>query len=425
MSMEIGEGRGVAGCTSCGGGSRVIAHRTPAEYMAAARQREASFGTHDPRTQKAMKEAALAYGVAAAAARGDTRLAAIGISGLRSLSDGPVLTREEISTKYAEIANRQVTANLGNLRAVAAVAGVVLAAVRAAGAAISNPRDRAAFDSVLAVIHFAVSRAGGGTATLPPLSADAAEGMRGFCGVWTGISGAIDSAISAAADGYAIRDIAAASAIRTLGSIVINVANGLCADPQINPASGGATTTQVSAAVESCFRTTSCPSGQHRRVRADGSGCECYTPTGTESSWTPQTRATQNYRQAVAARKLVEMAILNPTVAPPFGSRGISPATLARNNCVSACTLAYASREVLAVTGSVPAIPGTPSPGGVVGYFNPATAPQDCNCAGETVLLPGRPVYEGDAGPSNGGGGATIAVAAGGAAALLFFMLRG
>jgi hypothetical protein len=389
--------------------------RTPEQYLLYARKLQRAG---DPRADRAMKAAALAYGIARAAERGDMQLVQRGFEGLRAMGDAPVtLTREQIAAKFAALAQAQVSQNMEMLRTANTVVGVVVTALQAAGAAISNPQDQAAYRAVLTVIQFAVSRAAGGTATLPSLSSDAVAGLRGFCAAWVGVAGAVQSGITTLADSYAIRDRSAAAAIQTLGNIVIGVANGLCADPQINPGTGG---TRTAAAPSNC-PTLACERGYEKTINTTTNQCECVAiPPAQAAVRTPQVTALANYRQAVTSRKLVEMAIANPTVAPPFGSRGIAPATLDRMNCVSSCTLRWAGREAARVLGSIPSIPGTPATQGPVAFFDPATAPLSCNCAGVELLLPGRPVYD----DSSGGGSATVAVGGALAVGALWYFFR-
>lgn len=386
-----------------------LAYRTPAEYLAAAKR---SGNVRDWRA------AALAFATAEAAQRGDKRLAAQGLAGLKSLTgalgDVPVtLDREQIQAKFAQLAQQQAAANAETIRAASAIAGLVITALQAAGSAITDLQARATYATVLQVIQFAIASAAGTPATMPVLSTDAVLGLVSFCGVWGTARPIVASAISSAAGGVALRDRSAAAAIQTLGNIVLNVGDGLCNDPQVRAA---AAASQV-AAPGNC-QTLACPAGQVPRARADGSGCDCGPPTDVS----PLALARRNWIAAMSARKLVEGALRIP---------GPLQARAAQINCASSCTLYYWEQRLIAakVAAGQPATTDehvtsggrTPPSATPRRYIDSASAPSGCNCIGVTLLVRDTPGQTYDQ-PDDGGGGGGGGIAVVGGVALLAFL---
>lgn len=392
-----------------------LAFRTPEQYLQHAKKLRAKG---DPRAHRAMQAAAFAYATADAAKAGRMDLARQGLAGLRAMSGGladpaPTLSREQIQSKFAALAQRQATANMATLRTAGAVVSLVMVPLQAAGNAISDTKDRALYSTVLQVINFAIASATGGMATMPVLSADAIAGIGSFCTTWNGlVRGIATQGISALATTTALRDRSAASAIQTIGNVVVGVADGLCNDPQIVAAM-----TPPPAGAGNC-PTLTCTAGPNGAAvpNADGTGCECRYTTAPN----PLRDAETAWRRAIATRVFSEVAMVNPSPSTTL-AQNVKRNALDRN-CASACTLEHAEREYLAAlvtAGRDPILPalGTAAPSSRAPrkYINAATRPANCQCSAGFAV---------SGGSDSGGGGATLLVGAAAAAGALWYFLR-
>lgn len=389
--------------------------RTPAEYLAAAKRLQREGSKDAPQM---MRAAALAYATAHAADRGDTAKVQMGLAGLRAMALGDAASDLDTTLRNLR-ANPQVRQYVGLIAALSELAnGVIAIVVQMTG----NATDPGVAQA-LGWMRFIT----GASATPPGLSEGDIRSLADFvratafldnADIVDGIMGAVRG-VGAALD-YATRSTTSSQVIQVVSAVVgffrlfrSRLAENTRIRALLDAAPpGSATTTPVDPT--NCM-TLTCPPGQVKAVRSGpGSPCECGPPTAISEA----ARALQNYRTAVASRKLVEGILVLPEGRLTAGAR--------RSNCTSSCTLLWASTELKRITGSIPAIPGTPAQSNPIRYFDSRTAPSDCRCTGMTLTLPGGPVFTGeDSGGAASGGISPIAIAGGAAAVgLLFYLFR-
>jgi hypothetical protein len=418
-----------------------LPYRTPAEYLARAKrlQRDGS-----PDAQRAMRAAALAYATAHAAERGDQALAARGLAGLRAiaLSDAAGGTGDLDSVLRGLRANPQVRQYVSLVSGLVELANGIIAIIVQMTGNASDPGVAQA----LGWMRFIT----GSSATPPGLSDSDIRGLASFVQSTAFLDNAdVVEGIAAAARGvgglidYFTRSNTASQAIQVVMAVVSffrlfrsKLSENVRIRAILDAAPAG---NAQSEPVERCFATLNCPgTGQLRRVTADGSGCECYTPTVAERQQTPAqlaARARQQWQAAMAGRYMIEEGLRRRLTTPLNLGLVVIPTfeRAQRLNCQFSCTLRFAENQLLTAqraAGQTPMIPAytTIAPSSTVarGWIDASTAPSSCDCRNMTLLLPGGPVFPSDMDTGGGGSASTAAVAVGGAAAvgLLFYFFR-
>jgi hypothetical protein len=396
------------GCGTSGGSSR-LRHKTPDGYLREAyRLRDSG----DPAATQAMYRATLAVAAARAAKRGDMRQAAQGMMALRGLESTPGTTND-LDTMLRDLGtSSQVRQYVTVIQSMADLANGVVAIIAQMTGNATDPGVVAALGWMRFVTGSQATPPGMGEAEVRGLARfvrdtafmDNPDVIEGIMAAVRGVGGLID---------YFTRSSTASDAIQVVNAVVgffRLFRSRLASSPRIQAilAEPGAPPPNTQPIDPTNCMTLTCPPGQVKGIRTQGGPCECMPPP----SISPAVWATQNYRIAVAARKLVEGILVLPEGRLTAGAR--------RANCSSACTLLWASTEVKRELGSIPAITGTPAQPAPMRYFDARTAPRDCNCAGMRLNLPGGPVFTG---PSDSGGGSGMLIV-GAAVVGAFLLLR-
>lgn len=342
--------------------------RTPRDYMRRARELQA---VGSPFALRAMQQAAMAHAAAAAAMRGDHRLAQRALAGLHALSDGD--PSQEALTRLQSSLSARASGIRAQIQAYSQLASGVANII---AAATNDPN----VVKVVRWIDFIL------------LGRSAPEQLRlnelaDFCRVWNGGVGvmaigsvrAIGGAISAGT-----RNPQAAQVADMLAAFVEQATTQLCA---LVPEQSSAPASDPG----NCRDLLCSGIGELKRVRSDGTGCECYTPTPSPTGPRDLVNDAHTvWRNTMARRLLVEAVLDNARRNPPTtpsAQRIIDNAQAI--NCRHACALEYAELQYIAALrgagrpANIPAFSASvPAASRARRYVNSATAPTGCRCEG-------------------------------------------